>query len=44
MEKEKQPNGRRNEKLRPLKVNVVYGRASLAECMEHVIRAKYHLR
>ena len=44
MEKVKQPNGRRDEKLRRLKVNVVYGKTSLMECMEHAIRGKYHLR
>lgn len=44
MAKEKKTDDRENDKLRRIKVNVVYGKDRLTECMEYVIRAKYNLR
>ncbi len=44
MEEGKQVSGRRDRKPRRLKVNVVYGKARFAECMEHVIRADNKFR
>lgn len=44
MEKNKNKVNRENRRYRQMKVNVVYGEASLVECMKHVIREKYTLR
>lgn len=41
MKKEKKTNDKKDNRLRRLKVNVVYGESRLTECMEHVIRGKY---